>query len=59
VAIDLMEVILVDREAVRVLALSEANGIWLRNYPIYIREWIARENSFWCGTLGPEDRRGT
>src|SRR5215470_15259511 len=43
VAIDLREVILVDREAVRLLALSEAKGIALRNCPAYIREWVARE----------------
>ena len=43
VAIDLEEVNLVDREAVRLLALGEANGIELRNCPAYIREWVARE----------------
>ena len=43
VAIDLSEVRLVDREAVRLLAISEANGIELRNSPAYIREWVARE----------------
>jgi hypothetical protein len=42
VAIDLTEVILVDREAVSLLALSEANGIELRNCPAYIREWVTR-----------------
>lgn len=43
VAIDLGEVILVNREAVRLLAVSEANGIELRNCPAYIREWVTRE----------------
>jgi hypothetical protein len=43
VAIDLTEVILVDREAVRLLATSEAEGIELRNCPAYIREWVSRE----------------
>jgi anti-anti-sigma regulatory factor len=43
VAIDLTEVILVDREAVRLLATSEANGIEIRNCPAYIREWVSRE----------------
>jgi anti-anti-sigma regulatory factor len=43
VAIDLTEVLLVDREAVRLLAASEANGIELRNCPAYIREWTARK----------------
>ena len=45
VAIDLKEVLLVDREAVRLLALSEANGTELRNCPAYIREWVARERT--------------
>ena len=43
VAIDLTEVLLADREAVRLLAVSEANGVGLRNCPAYIREWISRE----------------
>src|SRR2546427_13207987 len=44
-AIDLKNVLLVDREAVRLLALSEANGTELRNCPPYIREWAARERA--------------
>jgi|SRR5580658_401319 hypothetical protein len=43
VAIDLKDVLLVDGEAVRLLALSETNGAELRNCPAYIREWVARE----------------
>lgn len=43
VAIDLTEVLLADREAVRLLAVSEANGVELRNCPAYIREWVSRE----------------
>jgi hypothetical protein len=43
VAIELAEVELVDRDAVDLLALSEANGIELRNCPAYIREWITKE----------------
>lgn len=43
VVIDLREVILVDREVVSFLAVSENNGIELRNYPAYIREWVDRE----------------
>jgi hypothetical protein len=42
-AIDLKNVSLVDREAVKLLALSEANGTELRNCPLYIREWVTRE----------------
>src|SRR5262249_2594355 len=45
VAIDLKGVLLVDREVVKLLALSEATGIELRNCPAYIREWIARERA--------------
>ena len=44
-AIDLKNVLLVDREAVRLLALSEANGTKLRNCPPYIREWVTRERA--------------
>ena len=44
-AIDLKEVILVDREVVGFLASSEAGGIELRNCPAYIREWVARERT--------------
>ena len=43
VAIELAEVELVDRDAVKFLALNEANGIELRNCPAYIREWVTRE----------------
>jgi hypothetical protein len=44
-AIDLKNVLLADREAVRLLALSEANGTELRNCPPYIREWVKRERA--------------
>ncbi|HEX4164381.1 MAG TPA: hypothetical protein VHZ55_02825 [Bryobacteraceae bacterium] len=43
VVIDLEELALVDREAVAFLALSEINGIELRNCAAYIREWVDRE----------------
>jgi hypothetical protein len=45
VAIDLRDVSLIDREAVKVLAFSEGNRIALRNCPAYIREWIDRERA--------------
>jgi hypothetical protein len=45
IAIDLKEVLLVDREAVRLLALSETNGTELKNCPAYVREWIIRERA--------------
>ncbi len=44
-AIDLKNVLLVDREAVKLLALSEANGTELRNCPPYIREWVTRDRA--------------
>ena len=42
-ALDLMEITFVDREAVRLLAVRQANGIELRNCPAYIRERVAEE----------------
>ena len=45
VAIDLKDMLLVDREAVKLLALRESNGAELRNCPAYIREWITRERA--------------
>jgi hypothetical protein len=44
-AIDLKNVLLVDREAVRLLAFREVNGTELRNCPPYIREWVTRERA--------------
>ena len=41
--LDLKEVNLVSREAVRFLAQCEDAGIKIQNCPDYIREWIARE----------------
>ena len=43
VAMELAEIELVDREAVKLLALNEANGIELRHCPAYIREWLTRD----------------
>ena len=45
VAIELEEIELVDRDAVKLLALKEANGIELRHCPAYIREWVTRERA--------------
>jgi anti-anti-sigma regulatory factor len=42
-ALDLKEVTLVDRDAVKFLAGCEAKGIKLANCPQYIREWIEKE----------------
>ncbi len=44
-AIALAEVELVDRDAVKLLAQAEAEGVELRNCPAYIREWIAKERT--------------
>jgi anti-anti-sigma regulatory factor len=43
VAIDLSEVELVDRNAMKFLAHTEMTGIELRHCPAYVREWITRE----------------
>ena len=40
--LDLHEVRMVAREAVRFLAQCEAQGVRLTHCPTYIREWIAR-----------------
>ena len=42
VALDLGEVTLVDREAVRFLATLDARGVGLRNCPGFIREWMRK-----------------
>lgn len=43
IVLDLKEVKLADRDAVRFLARCEANGTRLADCPAYIREWIAGE----------------
>jgi hypothetical protein len=43
VTIDLKDVLLVDREAVKFLAFRESKGAELRNCSAYIREWVTRE----------------
>ena len=43
--LDLKEVKLVDRDAVRFLAEIEANGVRLRNCSAFVREWISRERN--------------
>jgi hypothetical protein len=42
--LDLKDVTIVDREAVKFLALCETGSIDLQNCPAYIREWIERES---------------
>jgi arginine decarboxylase-like protein len=41
--VDLQELKLVDREAVRFFVRCEAMGINLENCPAYIRQWMERE----------------
>jgi hypothetical protein len=59
VAIDLKDVLLVDREVVKFLARRESNTVELRNCPAYVREWIKRErtdaNPSQQGNEGSED----
>jgi hypothetical protein len=43
IVLDLKEVMLVDRDAVKFLARCEANDTQFENCPAYIREWIDRE----------------
>lgn len=43
VAIELAEVELVDRDAVKLLAQTETEGIELTSCPAYVREWITKE----------------
>ena len=43
VVLDLRDLVLVDRAAVKFLERCEADSIKLRNCPAYIREWITRE----------------
>jgi hypothetical protein len=45
VALDLKDVLLLDREVVELLALRESNGTKIRNCPPYIREWVMRERA--------------
>jgi len=57
-AIDLKSVLLVDREAVKLLALSEAHGTELRNSPPYIREWVTRERAETHGGSTEQELKG-
>ena len=45
IALDLQEVTLVDRDAVKFLARCEAKSIRLENCPAYVREWMAAERN--------------
>jgi hypothetical protein len=40
---DLSEVTIASRDAAIFLAVSEFNGIDLRNFPPFLREWVSKE----------------
>ncbi len=44
IVLDLKEVTLVGREAMRLLARLETDGVRIVNCPEYVRSWIAAEN---------------
>jgi hypothetical protein len=46
IVVDLKDLTLVDRDAVRFLEHCEADGIELRNCPAYIRVWIDRDRNY-------------
>jgi anti-anti-sigma regulatory factor len=43
VVLDLKDLTLVDRHAIRFLESCETSGVKIENCPAYIREWIVRE----------------
>ena len=45
IILDLKDLTLVDREAVRFLENCETDSINIKNCPAYIREWITRERA--------------
>ena len=45
IVLDLNELILVDRDAVKFLMRCESTGIELRNCSAYIRQWITKEKA--------------
>ena len=45
IVLDLKDLTLVDRDAVRFLERCETDSITLNNCPAYIREWIVRERN--------------
>ena len=55
VTLDLKDVTLVDRAAVRFLAGAEGAGIRIVNCPEYVRSWIAAERDWQQKTGGRDD----
>ena len=56
-AIDLKNVLLIDRDTIKFIVVAEGTGIELRNCPPYIREWVARERAQANSTLSEHGRR--
>lgn len=54
--IDLRDLRQVDRDALRLLAMSKTRGIELRNCPAFIHEWIARESGGQDSNLASDGR---
>ena len=52
VVVDLSEVTLMDRAAVRYLAAQPEGGVELVNCPPYIERWISRERGPLCALMG-------
>src|SRR6266404_2624788 len=46
IVLDLRDVRLADRDAVRFLRSCERDGMRLENCPAYVREWMEREEEF-------------
>jgi len=55
IVVDLKDLTLIDRDAVRFLERCEAGGITLRNSPGYIRVWIDSERNY-AGIRGERRR---
>ena len=52
VAIELAEIELVSRDAVKLLGQAEDEGIELRSCPAYIREWMTNERAAGAQAIG-------
>ena len=50
VALDLVEVTLVDGDSVNLLASLERKGIEIRNCPAFLREWLANKRQRMAGS---------
>ena len=57
VALDLKDVTLADRDAVKFLLRCEEHGIQLEYSPPYIREWIERERGTQQSVKRPSQRK--